>query len=266
MREPIPDVLVELLALGELDEAEATEVRAQLEAEDDPRLAEIEASNAAVFERYPIEQVASELREADTAPDTPATILRPRRWALPIAAIVAAAAAAALVLVLSPTDETPVDVRRDGVARVDPPQSRPDGIRTKGVARLFVQRRGDDQHLQPGSAVREGDVLQLSYSGAAGHGVIVSVDGAGVTTLHFPDHEDGPTKLGPGLVRLDHAYELDDAPDFERFFLVTSTDPLSATAVLGAARELATAAEPRTAALSLPGGWSQVSVLVDKRD
>ena len=125
--------------------------------------------------------------------------------------------------------------------------------------RLLIHREGDDAPLPSGANVREGDLLQLSYAGTSTHGVIASVDGSGVATLHFPDAEDGNTRLDAGLVRLDHAYELDDAPDFERFFLISADVPLDPEEILDQVRLVG-----RTDSLELPAEWSQVSVLLAK--
>lgn len=260
MPDPIPDVLVELLLLGELDDDEADAVRAQLVAEDDPRLAELQASNAELLERYPAQQVVSDLRRAGL--DEPRS-----RWTWgAVAGLAAAAAAALLVWALGPSGAPEREPSRDVVAVADPARPEGDGIRDKGAARLIVQRRGDEDPLDPGATVRAGDVLQLSYSGASGHGVVVSLDGAGVATLHFPAEESDTTRLQKGLVRLDYAYELDDAPDFERFFFVTSSEPVPPRAVLDATETLGRGPSPRTAQLTLPEGWTQVSFVLEKRD
>jgi hypothetical protein len=69
-----------------------------------------------------------------------------------------------------------------------------------------------------------------------------------------------------GETRLDYAYRLDDAPGFERFFLVTSERALPIAAVLEAGRRLAS--DPRQAPrarLGLPAGLEQWSVLLTKK-
>ncbi|MGH1343013.1 MAG: hypothetical protein ACRBN8_15730 [Nannocystales bacterium] len=281
MPETVPDILVELLALGELDDAEASAVRAQLEAEGDPRLDELATSDVEVFARYPAEQVVAELREAGFPPQpvaeelpsnvTPLTRAQaaPRARVRPwVAAAVSVAAAAVLVWALASGDELPPE-EPPRVAMVDPPTTSgdPAGIRTKGVPRILVHRQGESDPLEAGAAVHAGDMLQLSYSGAGGrHGVIVSLDGAGVASLHFPAQADASTELSRGLVRLEYAYELDDAPVFERFFLVTAPTPLDPDAVLSAARRLGQSEAPGAGELELAESWSAVSLAVKKSD
>lgn len=255
MREPIPDVLVELLLLGELDEQEAAAVKAQLEAEGDPRLAEFQASDAEIFEAYPPERVVAELRDAQ--PDNADSNVVRLSWSSAIVVAASVLAAVGLLWIIWPSSDSTAAPER--VAKHQP--SGDPGIRDKGTMRLLVHREGEETPLPGGATVREGDLLQLSYAGAGGHGVIVSVDGAGVATLHFPDTADASTRLDAGLVRLDHAYELDDAPEFERFFLVSADTPLDPTEILDRVRTVG-----RTGALELPAEWGQVSLLLTKSD
>src|SRR5262249_16204658 len=65
-------------------------------------------------------------------------------------------------------------------------------------------------------------------AGGHGYGVIASVDGAGAVTLHFPFSEDAPpqaTAVARDTTTLPHAYALDDAPRFERFFFLIANHP-----------------------------------------
>jgi hypothetical protein len=65
---------------------------------------------------------------------------------------------------------------------------------------------------------------------------------------------------------LEYAYQLDDAPGFERFFLVTSDRALSVAEVLEAGRRLASdPRQARRANLGLPAGLEQWSVLLAKK-
>lgn len=262
MAEPIPDVLVELLALGELDEAEAAEIRAQLEAEGDDRLAEIERSNAAVLEQYPPEQIVPKLQ-------TGAGVV-PLRRPVPGWVVGALAAAAALVLVWLLTSRSDSEPERIAIARTTTPGDDgkgPDTVRRKGEARLLVYRQGAEDPLEPDATVRAGDLLQVTYvTGPRPHGVIVSLDGSGIATLHWPSEPGDSTTLSPGVVRLDHAYELDDAPGFERFFFVTADEPLDPEHVLEAARELGRGDAPTEGRLALPDAWWQRSLVLRKPD
>ena len=131
---------------------------------------------------------------------------------------------------------------------------------------IGVYNRRFGVRLADGASVQAGDRLQLQYrAGDRGHGAIVSIDGRGVATLHFPSSPAASTRLREGgLVALDHSYELDDAPAFERFVLVTADEPFSVATALDAARWLARSGDPQHTELPLPASLHQTSFLVKK--
>ncbi|MFP2934191.1 ActD protein, partial [Pyxidicoccus sp. 3LG] len=174
-------------------------------------------------------------------------------------------AASLVLLFLSTQQELTVPVPAPEPA----PPAWVDTERIKGTPMLRVFRKGtqDAELLSDRTPARRGDLLELSYvSGGRRHGVVVSVDGRGGVTLHLPATLTGSTKLTPGeAVSLGHAYELDDAPDFERFLFVTSDEPLEVAAVLEAARALARQpSEARTRPLPLPATLAQTSFTLEK--
>ena len=278
----VPDVMVELLLLGELEPDEAADVRARLEADDDPRIAEIERSNEALLARFPVDEVVPELRAAlEATADEPSSEAEPaepvepngvvslnaRRPKAMVWGSALVAVAAGLVLAWGLRDAAPVATEdpatRISMTQIPAPSS--DGVRNKGAQRLIVFREGNDQALHAGDGVSAGDVLQLAYATAGErHGVIVSLDGAGVVTLHWPADAGNSTELGSGVVRLDYAYELDDAPDFERFVFVASDQPLVVDDVMTAAQDVASGSDPEHATLRGPDAWHQVSVGLTK--
>jgi len=67
-----------------------------------------------------------------------------------------------------------------------------------------------------------------------------------------------------GENRLPSAYELDDAPAFERFFLVQARKPFPVATALEAARALAAQPSARRQSLALPPGFEQISLALDK--
>lgn len=198
----------------------------------------------------------------------PEPLLRMPRWARIVTA------AAALVVGCTPTEPAAealgpahaTDAQDGDVEVSDEP------VRIKGLApRLLVhrQRQGVIEQLRDGDVARAGDLVQISYVAAGNrNGVILSLDGRGVVTLHHPARPDAtPTLVARGQHALDHAYELDDARSYERFVLVTAGDePLSVTAVLDAAQRLAKRGEAgRHSPLPLPDRWQQTSVTLRKR-
>ncbi|HEY6005359.1 MAG TPA: hypothetical protein VIV57_20945, partial [Anaeromyxobacter sp.] len=139
-----------------------------------------------------------------------------------------------------------------------------DDVRPKGSSpHLAIHRQGtgaEPEALPRGARVRAGEVLQLSVvSAGRPYGVVVSVDGRGVVTRHGPGEGALAARLPPqGAVPLDHSYRLDDAPAFERFFLVTGGAPFAVEPVLDAIRGLAAKGDARKGAPALPSGlaWS----------
>lgn len=113
-------------------------------------------------------------------------------------------------------------------------------IRIKGSASQLILHRKTYSGTEPladGTEVRAGDRLGIQYRVAeASHGLILSVDGRGAVTRHFPDAGDLAAPLEPGTpVQLDFSYELDDAPEWEKFYLVTSPQAFAVDAVMEAA-------------------------------
>ncbi|MCA9654906.1 MAG: hypothetical protein KC501_33630 [Myxococcales bacterium] len=281
MSERIPDLMVERLALGELPEAQAQTLRARLEADGDERLAAIGRTNAEILREHPPQRVAAEIqRRLDRLEDDQ----RPARAGWLVWAPVAAAAGLALVWwgTRDPESGTSPEV----IARVEPPPSAgsgdpsvvtppvaddgPEAIYLKGDPQLIVDRIVEMRPvaMSDRDPVSAGDRLQVSYRAAGmAQGVIVSIDGAGVATLHFPADEGASPRLDQGgRIPLMESYELDDAPGFERFFFVTLPDDepsLEVAQVMDAARTLASEGG-REGDLRLPEGWRQQSLLLLK--
>ncbi|MFY2558893.1 ActD-like protein [Corallococcus terminator] len=265
----IPDWLLERIALGELPPDELAAARARLEQEPGglERLAALEADSRATLERLSPERVAREVdtrfRRGALARQAPAR----SPWLTSAMGLVPVLAALALFVVVQP-DSSP------GSEVTDSPTGplagwEPEPTRSKGLTpRLEVhrQRAQADELLAEGASVGPGDVVQLAYVAAGQtHGVILSVDGRGAVTLHAPEQGAQAATLSPsGTHRLSGAYELDDAPRFERFFLVTSDRPFAVEPVLEAARVLAASPEAHTASLFLAEGLTQVSFTLQK--
>lgn len=229
----IPDALLERYALGEVTEAE------RQQAEADPsvpeRLRRLHLDDAAILRDHDPQHFAAQVHARRARRMPPST-------GGPLVAL-ALAAAVALIWVL--------------------PQA--PGIRAKGSGApallLYLDAPLGPALVPPGAELRAGDVVQLAYlSGGHSHGVIVSVDGAGGVTLHHP--RQGAGVLSEGEAVLPDAYRLDDAPRFERFFLVVDDAPVEVAPVLAAARALAVGDAPRTARLGVP--QAQAELLVHK--
>lgn len=253
-----PDWLLERIAQGELPPEELAAARARLAEEPGgpERLAALEADSRATLERLPPARVAREVAARASRPEAP----RPSWRLAPAWGLVPALAVAALFVLARPSG----DPRGSG----EPGEQ--EQTRIKGLEpHLVVHRQAaaGPERLTDGAPAAAGDVVQVAYVAAGRtHGVILSVDGRGAVTLHAPDVGGAPIALAPsGTHTLPRAYELDDAPRFERFFFITADAPFALEPVLASARELAARPDALTAPLSLPEGLTQVSFTLEKR-
>ena len=116
---------------------------------------------------------------------------------------------------------------------IDPGLVEDDILLKGGEPRLHVYRKlatGYEAVAQR-SLVRQGDRLQIRYVVSEDvYGAIVSIDGRMQLTQHLPvssaAKSDQAVRLTRGReVALPQSYQLDDAPQFERFFFLTSAEP-----------------------------------------
>lgn len=220
------DLLLERYVLGELSEEKMLEVAA-LETGDPEIRAQIEKikkDNSIFLEKYPAEHFVHRLdtgAEVNKAPERKSGSWF-FRFAVPVFAV-------ALIVMFLPQNE----LKKTTEGEFYNPATN-EVTRTKGDMKqlnadnplISVYRktfRGTEE-VQNGDLASEGDRLQLAYhAGTMAHGVIISVDGNSVVTFHHPGQINGDTRLKKGRqVLLSSSYELDDAPDFERFFLISS--------------------------------------------
>jgi hypothetical protein len=247
---PVTDWQLERLALGELDEVTAREIVRKLGPEETQvRLERLASSNREILERLPPDVVGATIRRRLHA-------RRPARGRLLMVLLPVAAVAGVWAVGPFPRH-----------ASVDGPG---ETILVKGATRLVAYRAagaGKPARLDDAARVRPHDVIQLAVTAAeARFGVVLSVDGRGVVTPHLPaDAGSGAAALPAGEMHLPRSYELDDAPGFERFFLVTASRAFATADVLAAARALArTPDDARRKPLPLPPELAQQSLLLEK--
>jgi len=266
--ETVPDLVLERYRLGELPPAEAEALAHRLAGDSGlaARLAALDRSDEDIRRRYPPAWLAGQIesRQATARPVRRASAWWTGRWSLPVAL----AAAATLAFVLAPRLLHPPFPGAPVGARPAPSGSAPaPGERLKGLEpSLLLFRKTDtgSEALADGSVARAGDVVRVGYRAAGRtHGVIVSVDSRGVVTVHLPARGDEAAELHSGeTVLLDRAYELDDAPRFERFYLVTADRAFPLAPVVDAARAVAGASDPGE--LRLPPSLKQTTFLLRK--
>lgn len=220
----IPDWLVERAALDEVPAASRTRLDGVDQAELAARVAELHAHDRQELASHPAAAAAKQIDQNAAA----ARIARKRRTRFVLATVTSTVTLAIALLVVH--------------ARTPRPGGETEITRVKGAARLLAFRQGDRgvEKLEPDAVVKPNDTIQLRYNaGGARYGMIASVDGNAVVTLHFPATEAGSTEMAHDTTTLPDAYTLDDAPKFERFFILTSDQPIDVKATLAALRELA---------------------------
>ncbi|MBN1425495.1 ActD protein [Candidatus Fermentibacteria bacterium] len=260
----VSDYILEQYAMGELPQPRMADLNQRIASDPDlaARLEALRSSNQQILRRYPPGWFAGEVAKRAGVSRAKASPSRSWHRASLLALVPVVSAAVLALFVLRAPDDVSSPI--PGLGELE-------GTRIKGMSpRLTVYRKAGKQVIRIDStlAVQSGDILQLSYVAAGrAFGVIVSVDGRGATTLHFPETPGASTELAQeGETPIRHAYEIDDAPEFERFFFVSDSLPVSVTEVLRAAEELArTPGEAAHRMLSLPT-IQQHAVLVYKKE
>ncbi len=151
----------------------------------------------------------------------------------------------------------------------NPEPSHADNIMLKGngqVLKVFKQTTSGPMLLKDGDTLKAGDIIQLSYeAGLFMYGVIVSMDGRGTVTWHFPVQRNGDQRLEKGrAIALKEAYKLDDAPGFERFFFIRSNEEIDVEAVAAALKEAGPDVVLMLKNLKLDSRFDQSSFLLRK--
>jgi hypothetical protein len=231
----VPDLVLERYRLGELPPADAARVERLLSADAAlrQRLEALERSDEEIARQYPARWLAGQIRAR-----RPSRERGRSRWPLPLGI-----AAAAIVLVFAMPRAWPGQPRNGDTSATA-------GDRIKGLEpALTVYRRtaSGSETLADGSIARTGDLLRVGYIAAGrGYGVILSIDGRGVVTRHLPAEGDRAAALGRGgATLLDRAYELDDAPGWERFYFITGDTPFAVAPIVDAAKTAAAAGAGR---------------------
>lgn len=239
---------IEKLLAGELEPgaAERLEARIRTFPQGEEFLAHLRAENQEILRAYPARTVAAAALQRVYQART----RRLRNLGLILAPL---AAGLALALYLFPGDPATDQARKPVPLAVNTPasggidQAGPDGdagleqTTPKGDPAVLVFRKTPEgqEPMANWDEARPGDVLQLKFLvGDADHAVLLSVDGNHNITLHHPLNMQGETEVAPGsTVTLPRAYELDDAPEFELFILVTADLPLVPGDLMRAASE-----------------------------
>jgi hypothetical protein len=278
----VPTWLLERAAQGELAASQVDELKARLAAQGrslETELAALAASSQEIHSQIDKDRTLAEIRRRAARPaETPS---RRRSLNLFIAPLALAGSLGIGLVMLRPGHGGAPSNHGAPIVQAQPTGSEPaeyvgwKGDKAIPSSRLWVYRQRTvanqerPERLSDGARAARGDLLQLAY--AAGrdgrYGVLLSIDGAGRVTQHLPEPgaSAAATLRSSNEMHLPTAYELDDAPGFERFVLITSTQPFPVASAFDAARSLARqGSSARTAPLPLSPDFHQTSVLLQK--
>lgn len=273
------NLLLEKYRLGEITDEEMRELetvyssREELEHE----LKKLEASDAEILGKYDPASMAAAIEsrltcsdaakgaETESGAEMKSKIISFSAFRAVRYTVLAAAAALVLVFGINFLNNPAASTGGMVDASEGPVTERIKGLKPS----LKIYRRTGDsaEILANRDVAAERDLLQIEYiAGSFKYGVIFSIDGLGTLTMHFPTYAGVAAELDHnGAVLLPYAYELDDAPDFERFFFITGGSSFDIDEVLDAAYELA--ADSRSARrkfLDIPDTYYQTTILLKK--
>jgi len=231
----IPDWKLERYLTGDLPENEMREIR-ELEKKDEifaQRVKLMREDNAAILRKMPFERLSEKLdampERSNSADNTVPVNFRLVKFAAAAAFVLAVVSVALFSQREIASQDIGGQLASDGsvesamaVAMAD----EDNGTRIKGMdARMEVWKKTGDSAVQMQNldAASEGDEIQLRYSVPEKcYGLLFSMDGNGTITMHMGDNNRA-IALEPGkMTTLPFAYKLDNAPKFEKFFLLTS--------------------------------------------
>jgi len=255
----VPDLILERYRLGEMTPDEAAAFERRLSGDDElcQQLQALDASDDEIRRRHPPAVLAAHVRQRLEARAAKAPrMAHARFFGLRWTAVAALAGALVLVVLVGPHLLGPGDEPADRIKGLEP------------TLLLFRKVGEGSEPLRDGALARSGDLIRIGYRAAgSAWGLILSVDGRGIVTLHLPRDGTQAVRLSAeSQVLLDFAYELDDAPRWERFYFVTGSAPFDAAPVIDAARRTAAsggAGPPPVLPLSM--NVKQSSVLLIKK-
>ena len=266
----ISELRLERYALGELSREEKRKTQDSLESDEAlrARLSELERSDREIIEKYPPRSMSPLILErlSESAHDASRATHRRRlpravEWSIGIAAVFLVSLS---IYAFRPASMPAISGNVGDI------------VRAKGAAPhllLFRKSQAGAEQLADGAVTQKEDLLQIGYeAGSPGYGAIFSIDGRGLVTFHLPAAYGGgqrtaPKLEAPGPALLPSAYELDDAPSFERFFFVYSPSSFDLRLAWQAARSLsASKGGGDHAAMELPTALRWYSVILKKKE
>ena len=249
----IPDIVLEQFVLGELPIEKMKDIKSLLQSDDSirKRIELIEKSNNDFRTKYPFAKTC-----------IPAAVSADRKkkgsshykkiLIFPSAALVVAACTLIFVKV------TPLFDTFDN------------SVIIKGkTENLFLYRKNGNQAdiLKNGDAAKKDDIVQIAYQIPKERNCIIfSIDGNSGVTLHYSSSEKSmPDSSKTGKIFVPESYQLDDAPYYERFFMITSDSEIRREEILSRAKKFALDRDKAVSdSFPVEKSFSQQSVLIVK--
>ena len=237
----IPIRILEQINNSELNAADFYETYGQQEVED--ALANLRKSNQEILDKYTPEQMRIKVMEKVANKENNQTVQNntekstAKKYSPDFMRFIQFAAAAVILCAIM----IPATIRETSKSLSSEPVA-VETVRVKGNAdtrnfesknpKINLYRLDEDKitSLKNGASAKSGDVIQITYNaGNKDYGVIFSVDGNGNITRHFPEDswKAEPLHHNYNETPLDFSYELDNAPNFECFIMVTSKEQFS---------------------------------------
>jgi len=190
----VPDWKIERYLLGELPESEMTALKNLENEEFRLQIEQLKKNNEELLAKHPYKRKFTIL---SNMPDMPARL-----------AAIFAICITALIAVLS-------------TGNVYEEETRVKGLKTN--LEIWRKTAEHTEELADNSEAKAGDLLQIRYNALESYGTLLSLDGNGVLTVHLTGQNGKAAHLEAGkTVSLENAYELDNAPKFEIFYLITA--------------------------------------------
>ena len=246
----IPDLILEQYVLGELPQDKKDEItflmgkdRVLFE-----RIEAIRVSDAAFHNKYPFELYRGKFSDKAFKKAK----IFPFKKSIAAFSLVAAAACVAIIIRVVP----------------DILYYSGNDVIIKGYDfNMYIYRKNSTAAdlLSDGDSVSAGDLIQIAYQvPPEKYCAILSIDGRSNVTFHYSTDKKRDNTVS-GKVLLPESYQLDDAPDFERFFLIVSDKPVLINDVLGKVSGFALDRNKNiTDTLPLDNSFSQKSILLRK--
>jgi hypothetical protein len=267
-RNHLPDIILERYLLNELPEEKAREIEAYIRdnPHEEARLDELKESNRNILEDYspevqsPLILKAYERERKKKSRKSAAGLFGILKIAVPAGAL-------ALFIISFFFTGTEENIWNRDIVNGNGEITRIKG--RENILSIYRKTGTEIKALKDGDVAKKNDLLQIAYRVTTGrYAVILSIDGRSSVTLHLPEEPNSAPRINPGkTVYLKNSYELDDAPEFERFFLLVSNEKINIDRLIERAEVLAKNREKvRTGKLGAGSQIREISFLLNKKD